>query len=193
MIHGLSKKQFAVLGALANSAFAFVSVDEREKIAEEIAEERGAEDPFACPAIVCRTAVFNTWRRREIAKALEFKRLPVPPCSFKDLTQEDYNDVLAHFRFLSGDAEGAVAAKFADGGNDCRQILANIEKSCNERGLMFPNYPEAICLRQYRCRLSAASLQDLRKILFTVRSRRRKKTETDFEKKRYDHSVSSLN
>lgn len=193
MIHGLSKKQFAVLGALANSAFAFVSVDECEKIAEEIAEERGAEDPFACPALVCRTAVFNAWRRREIAKALEFKRLPVSPCSFRDLTQEDYNDVLAHFRFLSGDTEGALAAKFADGGNDCRQILANIEKSCAERGLVFPNYPEAICLRQYRCRLSAASLQELRRILFTVRSRRRKKADADFKKKKYVHSVPDRN
>lgn len=189
----LSKKQLAMLGAEANSAFAFVAIEDQEVIANEIAEERGKDDPFACRALVKKTAIFNAWRKREIRKALAFK-YRCPPDSFSMLEQDDFNDVIEHFRLLAGNAEGALHARFKSGGNDCRQILANIEKSCKERELLYPNYPEAICLRQYRCKLSAASLQQLRRILYTVRSRRQKTTDAKFEKgKRYSHSRKHLN
>lgn len=189
----LSKKQLAMLGAEANSAFASVAIEEQEIIANEIAEERGMDDPFACRALVKKTAIFNAWRRKELRNALAFK-YAVPPDSFTELGQGDFADVLAHFRELSGDIEGAIAARLQSGGNDCRQLLANIEKSCRERGLFYPNYPEAICSRQYRCKLNAASVQELRSILFTVRSRRQKKENVPFDKrKRYVHSRSHLN
>lgn len=193
-IYGLSKKQLAALGAEANAAFSCVDAREKERIAGELANARGKEDPFACPALISKTTLFNEWRRREIARALRFKDMGTQNAmSFKELTQEDFNDVLAHFKSISGDIEGALFARFNDEGNDCRQILANIEKSCKERELLFPNYPEAICLRQYRCKLNAASLQQLRRILFTVRSRRRKTQNSTFSKKRYDHSRKHLN
>lgn len=192
--YGLSKRQLASLGAEANAAFSCVDAREKERIAEELAKVKGKEDPFACPALISQTALFNEWRKREIVRALRGKDMGTrKTMSFKELTQEDYNDVLAHFRSLSGDIEGALSARFNDGGNDCRQILANIEKSCKERELIFPNYPEAICFRQYSCKLDAASLQQLRRILFTVRSRRRKTQNSSFSKKRYGHSQKHLN
>ena len=72
-IYGLSKKQLAALGAEANAAFSCVDAREKERIAGELANARGKEDPFACPALISKTTLFNEWRRREIARALRFK------------------------------------------------------------------------------------------------------------------------
>ena len=53
-----------------------------------------------------------------------------------------------------------------------KRFLWLIRKECEKSGwMMYPEYPQNICMAQNKCRLEAASPDRLRRILFTVRAR----------------------
>ncbi len=172
----LTKKQYAALGVAAYKAFA-ASVPESEKneIAFIIKQQGGRASA---------SAVFDFWRRREISVffADVFARRKVePPQSFSALTQNDYAHAMEHFAAIAGDDSAAIEYRRRAAEQGCARVLALIEASCRSRNLAFPDYPDRICIDQYRCLTGFATEKQLWTILFTVRNRRScaKKNEAD--------------
>lgn len=171
----LSPKQIQTLGAEASKAFAAVPADELDSLRDFLWDqtEHDADDPFAGPHMITKTKLMEYWRRREVANVMRerCKRGETPPNSFKKLSQKDYPYVLARFVSIYNPERGmeifqrAQAAEYAT-------VMAVLEKSCRERGLKFPEYPERVCEDQFRCDLEQASVKQLWCLVYTCRNRR---------------------
>lgn len=162
----LSKKQYGALGSAARRAFSFgVSTEEKNDIAF-ILHKQGKR--------VSETAVYNEWRRAELARALFVgSGMHEPPSSFSDLRQKDYAVAMEHFSAIAGDAEAAIHYRHQSIMHGRSVVLALIEASCKSRKLAFPQYPDSICRDQYGVATVSASEKQLWTILFTIRNRRR--------------------
>lgn len=178
MTKPLSQKQIITLAADAKKAFDACDPATLEELREDIARRREAEgDPFACAALVKKTLLFDTWRRREIARATQsYKRVPAE--SFGDLSNTDFVRVRAHFiRFFDAIAAERVLAR--DEANRAGWLRDKIAQTCRAVGWMrYPEYPDGICRDQYKRGLDAASSEELRRILITLRTRAKQKKST---------------
>ena len=171
MAQPLTRTQITSLAIEARKAFDTLDASETEAIRARLAAKQEDDgDPFACAATVKATAVFEAWRREQTAAALKAAGKK-PTDSFKALTQNDFLWVRAHFvRFCDPEAAAKIAQTALD--DDRKRFLWVIEQECKKSGWMrFPDYPQGICRSQYGCRLESAHIDQLRRILFTVRTR----------------------
>lgn len=108
---------------------------------------------------------FNAWRRAEQKRIMGQESLT------QAISERDYLRLRAHFEDLSGRSGAALMTllKHADEAQLCELFL--LEQACAEARVDFPDYPTTICRRQYKCSLEAASCDQLRRLLFTVRKR----------------------
>lgn len=171
----LSPKQLQTLGAEASKAFGSVPADELNSLRDFLWDQtpHDEDDPFAGPHMITKTKLAEYWRRREIANVMRgrCKHGEMPPNSFKKLSQKDYPFVLAHFVGIYNPERGCEIFMKAQAA-ECATVMAILEKSCRERGLSFPEYPEHICLDQFRCEIKNASIKQLWCLVFTCRNRR---------------------
>lgn len=170
----LSKKQLQTLGAEARKAFECASQDDLNSLRDFLWDQtpHDPEDPFAGSHMITKSALFNYWRRREVANALRNRcKRKTPPNSFKQLSQTDYGFVLAHFVGMYDSARGIEIFENAKT-QEYTTVMAILEKSCRERGLDYPAYPSHVCRDQFRCDVSEASLNQLWCLVYTVRNRR---------------------
>lgn len=171
MAQPLTRTQITSLAIEARKAFDTLGANTLGALRELLAAQQVQDgDPFACAATVKTTALFEAWRRGETAKALKAAGKK-PTGSFKALTQNDFLWVRAHFvRFFNAEKAAKIAQDaLAD---DRKRYLWVIRRECEKSGRMaFPEYPDNICRAQYGCRLESAHVDQLRRILFTVRSR----------------------
>lgn len=175
MAQPLTRTQITALAIDARKAFDVQPPEDLEALRELIAVEReNAGDPFACAAAVKDSALFEAWRRHETARALEDAGRK-PTFSFRELTQNDFLFVRAHFVSFFDQVE---ARKIYDRAvtDERKRYLWVIRKECEKTGWMrYPEYPQNICLAQNKCYLEAAHPNMLRRILFTVRARAKAK------------------
>jgi hypothetical protein len=184
MAQPLTRTQITALAIEARKAFDVQPPEDLEALRELLAAEREANgDPFACAAAVKESALFEAWRRNETARALEDAGRK-PTFSFKQLTQNDYLFVRAHFVSFVDQAEAKkLYARAAE--DERKRFLWIIQNECEKSGWMkYPEYPQNICMDQNKCYLEAASPDRLRRILFTVRARINAKNKTTNNEKR---------
>lgn len=171
----LSPKQLQTLGAEARKAFASVCREDLDALRTFLWDQtpHNPDDPFAGPHMIAQTTLFNYWRRREVANALRerCKRKAAPPNSFKILSQTDYGFVLAHFVGMYNFERGVEIFNKAKA-QEYATVMALLEKSCRERGLDYPSYPNHVCKDQFRCEVEDASVNQLWCLVYTVRNRR---------------------
>lgn len=111
------------------------------------------------------TRRFDLWRRDQLERVCGAR-------SFRDCGHDDYSLLMAHFHHLAGETD-ASARQFARAtAEGRRRALFLLERECGRRGVDWPEYPGAICRRQYKCPLAEASERQLWRLLYTVRSRR---------------------
>jgi hypothetical protein len=134
--------------------------------------ERWARDEWTADIIpgldddVSEAAMFRAWRTREQVNA----------CGQHSLTTclvSDYPALMAHFCRLAGDDKGEAywTGRLVE---DPRNIaLFKLRQNCEERGLRYPDYPAAICRRQYKCDLGGATTKQIWRLVYTVRNRRK--------------------
>jgi hypothetical protein len=153
----LSNEQKANLCMLAQSAWAAWAgredwcADHRDQV----------NDPLLSEA-----KCLEAWRRAE-----QFRAVGV--ASLREATSEQhYLRLRAHFENHLGNSGRAVKTLLRHEDEPKVRALKLIEHSCVQRGLPFPNYPAAICRRQYKCALGDATEKQLWSINFTVRNRR---------------------
>ncbi|WP_309400200.1 hypothetical protein [Cerasicoccus maritimus] len=114
-----------------------------------------------------KSKIFELWRQLEQQQCIGISSLT------QAVSEEHYLRLLAHFQDLAGDSGDALKNLLRHADEEQLQTLNNIKASCDERNLDFPGYPGAICRRQFKCALDAASPKQLWSLLFTVRNRRR--------------------
>jgi len=114
-----------------------------------------------------RTSDFDTWRREQSIKAVG-KRIT-------EAGQRDFLRLRAHFLDLAGQSGAALNVLLKAENEPQRIALHKLTRECSQRGLPLA-YPEAICKRQYRCTLAEASAQQIWRLVFTVRNRRKPAT-----------------
>lgn len=107
----------------------------------------------------------DVWRRAEAVKAAG--------CRVSEATQNEYLRLLAHFQDLAGDSGRALETELRSAEEPRRVALRKLRLECAARGLSM-GYPEAICRRQYKCGLDEAAPNQLWRLVFTVRNRRKK-------------------
>lgn len=171
MAQPLTRTQITSLAIEARKAFDALPQDALDAMRERIvAKLEQAGDPFACAASVKTNAIFEAWRREQTAAALKSAGKK-PADSFKALTQNDFLWVRTHFARFYDAEKAAKIAQDALADNRKRYIWI-IEQECKKSGRMrFPEYPQEICRAQYGCRLESAHVDQLRRILFTVKNR----------------------
>jgi hypothetical protein len=152
----LSNQQKAEIGKLAKAAWD----------SEAMAGQR--ESMVECNGELSMSAIFANWRHHQQQQVLGGGRH-----SLREATQEDYLRLVAHFRLLAGDEQGARGAMLRHQTEPQRVAMHTLERECKERGLNFPGYPGAICSHQNRCHLDQASAKQLWRLVYTVRSRRK--------------------
>lgn len=86
--------------------------------------------------------------------------------------QRDFLRLRAHFLDLAGQSGAALNVLLKAENEPQRIALHKLTRECSQRGLPLA-YPEAICKRQYRCTLAEASAQQIWRLVFTVRNRRK--------------------
>lgn len=158
----LSNEQKANIAILAKTAWD--AWDGRAAWSEKHRDQ--VNDPLLSDA-----KCFEAWRRAE-----QFRAVGV--ASLRDATSEaHYLKLRAHFENLIGSSGRALKTLLRHEEEPKQRALKLIEQSCAERGLDFPNYPAAICRRQFRCALADATEKQLWNIHYTVRNRRTAKGE----------------
>lgn len=171
MAQPLTRTQITSLAIEARKAFDTLAASETEAIRTRLAAKQEDDgDPFACAATVKATAVFEAWRREQAAAALKAVGKK-PTDSFKALTQNEFLYVRAHFvRFYDPElAANILTTAIFD---EKKRYLWIIRKACESSGRMaYPEYPDSICRSQYGCSLESAHIDQLRRILYTVKNR----------------------
>ncbi len=125
--------------------------------------------------IICRIAARAFEHRGATGDAKEWRReqqhAAVGVGSLTDCTQEHYNDLVAHFEGLAGEAGRQFNATLRQEDEELRQKRHNLAVALEERGLD-ASYAESICRDQYKCGLEKATAGQLFNLLKTVKSRR---------------------
>lgn len=171
----LTQTQITALAIEARKAFDACDPAELDALREDIARQEEADgDPFACAAAVKVTALFDAWRRRELARAFE-ARNKKPISSLKEASQGDYLYIRAHFVAFV-DATKARRIYDSASRDEAKRYRFVIKKTCEASGWMrYPEYPDNICQDQYKCSIESARPDQLRRILFTINARNAKK------------------
>jgi len=112
-----------------------------------------------------KTEIFNAWRHVEQGNAVGIQSL----CA---CTQAHYGRLVAHFQALGGNAAAATRTLARDTDNDRRIARYKLDQALHERGLR-EEYAAAICRRQYRCGLADANSQQVWRLVYTIRNRRK--------------------
>lgn len=154
----LSRKQIIILSKAARAAWEHLGPRGR---GDTVLRERLGDD-FAS-----ESKCFTLWRRDQIEKVCG-----AGVRSYKLVTQDQYRLLLTHLQNLAGDAAAAAHSLRKSAGEGRRRALWLLRKNCQERGLAYPNYPESICRRQYKCTLDDAGEKQLMRLVYTVRARR---------------------
>ncbi|MCC5790935.1 MAG: hypothetical protein JJT75_14995 [Opitutales bacterium] len=110
--------------------------------------------------------VFRLWRHDQ-------QRIACGCDSLTVATQEHYLQIIAHFRRLLKQYQSAATTQVRADTDSHRRAYWLLRKACAERGLDFPEYPGAICIKQCKVPLSQASEKQLMRLLYTVRNRRK--------------------
>ncbi len=150
----LSKAQKAAIAMLARKAWALCP---QRAALLEANRARG----------MSATAIFEAWRHVEQGKACGKQSLR--QCT----SEQDYLKLRAHFEALIGRYGRALRTLLRHAEEPRLVARHKLEEACRERGLSLA-YPASICRRQYRCGLDDATEQQLWRLVFTVRNRRRK-------------------
>ena len=146
----LTNEQKAKIGQLARAAY--LAWPEREQF-EAINGE------------LSKTEIFTAWRRVEQGKACGIQ-------SMRECSQDHYGRLKAHFQALCGDEAAATRTRGHDADNPRRIARWKLDQELQARGLE-TGYAAAICRTQYRCALDAATTQQLWRLVYTVRSRKK--------------------
>lgn len=149
----LTNDQKAKIGQLARSAY--LAWPERE----------GFE---AINVGFSKTACYEAWRHDQQQKACGVALL-------RACTQAHYGRLKSHFQALGGDEAGAAHTRGRDADNDRRIARYKLAEALRERGLQ-EGYAASICWDKYKCALAEATAAQLWKLIFDVRSRRKKPT-----------------
>jgi hypothetical protein len=92
----------------------------------------------------------------------------------RDCVQDDYLPVKAHFLDLIGESGAAMNAHLAHGVESRKLALHHLEKMCEQRGVNLA-YAASICRSMFKCALDDASVKQLWKITFRLKTRRSKR------------------
>lgn len=116
---------------------------------------------------------WRTWGRGENEHAWRHAQT-IKACGRRitEATQRDYLPIRAHFTDLLGQSDRALDDLLKHESEPHRIALHKLTQECSKRRLSLA-YPAAICRRQYRCALDEASPQQLWRLLFTVKNRRK--------------------
>ena len=111
---------------------------------------------------------------REVGTPDEFRHAEVVrACGRQGLRccgQDEYKRVEAHLLDLCGEHARAFNAGVRAETEGKRVAEAVLLRACRDFGFDL-GYPAAICLRQFRCGLADASVQQIWKLIYTVRNR----------------------
>jgi hypothetical protein len=124
---------------------------------------------------------FETWRRHEQFIAVTGANPLLDRTSrlsLRDCTQRDVLKLVAHFEDLAGQPGRAIDAHMRDEMKDSSIAMRKLEVECAERGLDL-SYPAKICQKQYKCALEDAAPNQLWRLVFTVRNRRKVRREME--------------
>jgi hypothetical protein len=111
------------------------------------------------------TAVEAAWRHVQQGQAVGIQ-------SLRMCTQDHFGRLKAHFLKLAGEDEAATRAIVRDQDNGRRIAFFKLEQNLRERGLEM-SYAGAICRNQFKCSLAEATEQQLWKLVYTVRNRKK--------------------
>ena len=112
-----------------------------------------------------KTEIFNSWRHVEQGNAVGIQ-------SLLECTQAHYGRLVAHFQAMLGNTAAATRTLARDADNDRRIARYKLDEALRERGLR-EEYAAAICRRQYRCELADANPQQVWRLVYTIRNRRK--------------------
>jgi len=116
------------------------------------------------------SALFRGWRRQQQHECCGLRSLTT--C----LQDADFPLLMAHFAALipGNDAQaGYWLERLVEDSRN--RVLFILKRSCAQYSLAWPSYPAAICRRQYKCGLGAASEKQLWALVYTCRNRGREK------------------
>lgn len=139
------------------------------RVAYDVWEGREAFE--AINAEFSATARFEAWRHDEQAKACGVR-------SLRAATQAHYGRLMAHFQGLAGHAAAAARTRARDADNDRRIARWKLNQALRERGLEI-GYAVALCRDKFKRTLDDATKEQLWKLVFTVRSRRKAAVQSD--------------
>ena len=118
---------------------------------------------------------FETWRRHEQFLAVTGANPLLDRTSrlsLRDCTKRDLLKLVAHFQNLAGEPGRAVNTHLRAVVQDNALAMRKLEMECAARGIKI-SYPAKICAKQYKCALEEASPNQLWRLVFTVRNRRK--------------------
>ena len=110
----------------------------------------------------------DDFRHQEVARA-------VGKHGLRCCGQMDYKAIEGHFYTLLGAVPAAFNAHVRSATEPRRQAEAVLHENLQKFGLP-TSYAEAICRRQYKCSLVEASIQQLWRLIYTIRNRGNRKT-----------------
>jgi hypothetical protein len=117
-------------------------------------------------------ADFTDWRRDQQLRACGKE-------SLKEAVQSDYLPLRAHFENLLGKSDRALETHLRAAQEPQRIAMMKLRAACDDAGLDLA-YPSKICRQQYKCELDEANANQLWRLVFTVRNRKKKKATTDY-------------
>lgn len=112
-----------------------------------------------------KTARFEAWRHVEQGKACGVQHM-------RQMAQEHFAAVLAHFQAIGGHDQAATRTRARGADNGRRIALYKVRQELAAKGLS-EGYAAAICQAKYKCPLADASREQLWKIFFDLKNRRK--------------------
>jgi hypothetical protein len=122
------------------------------------------------------TQNFETWRHHEQFIAVTGANPLLDRTSrlsLLDCNQRDVPKLIAHFQDLAGEPGHAVKTYLRESMKDQAVALHKLKEACEERGLEL-SYPGKICKQQYKCAIEDASPNQIWRLVFTIRNRKKK-------------------
>lgn len=116
----------------------------------------------------------DEWRHEQVAIATQGKAARV-----SDLRRGMFRDVLAHFLLIKGDTARAFRTAQRSGQDMADRDLAlhKLREACEEGGMAYPDYPAAICDRQFKSTLDELETGRIWFLFYTCTRRARAKKE----------------
>lgn len=130
----------------------------------------GREAFEAVNSEVSKSECFKVWKHQEQGKALAPGIEQPLGRSTCEMTQANFNTVLAHFRDLAGDTTGAQRLRGRDQDNGRRIAMHKIRRALDERELTL-DWIATICRSKFKCTLDRASEKQLWSLFYDVRKR----------------------